>query len=231
MFNSKLVRLALVACGLIAGTGAIADAAEDVGVYVDNPGIARYIETAQGLRQQLPGARARWNEIEATGATFTIRFYRDRAGDQPQPCEGVPINVQVRRGHLNSATYAASTANCKAGTPVNAADDPALHSLLSPTALFQEVSSQIDRGVSGQACIEGNFDDEFGLPTMIHEGCPWVKESDVRIQISDIVSLRQRFWNLAITSTGVVLCLLALAFSHYKRVQRRQEKMPELLLR
>jgi Family of unknown function (DUF6174) len=228
----RIAEIALVAGCCVGGTGSASVAADDVGVYVDNPGIANYIEAANVLRQQLPAARARWNEVAATGATFTITFMPGGARHRAtQPCEGVPVSVRVRNDRVTSATYALSASGCKAGAAVKAADDPYVYSLLSPNSLFQEVSSRIEQGVQGQACIDASFDADFGLPTTFHEGCPWLKESDFRIQISDIVSTQQRFWNLAVTLAGGLLVLFGLAYYHYKQWRRRQEAMPELLLR
>jgi len=220
----------LASCCFGGGTGSAA--ADDVGVYVGNPRIAKYVEAAELLRGQLPAAQARWNQVAATGATFTIAVQAAGARDRvAQPCDGVPITVRVEQGRLTSATYAQSTAHCTAGTAVKATDNPFVYSVLSPSALFQEVGAQIERGVQGQACIDGSFDDDYGLPTDFHEACPWVKDADWRIQISDIVSTRQRFVNLVITLAGGVLGLLVLAYYQYRRVRRRQEAMPELLLR
>lgn len=228
----RTTAIVLVASCLVLGGGTAWAAAEVVGVYVGNPAIAKYVEAAEALRRQLPAAQARWNDVAATGATFTMAFLPPPASHRiARPCDGVPIRVQVAHGRLTAATYAGSAAQCPAGAAVKAADDPRVYSLLSPASLFQEISSQVERGVHGQACVDASFDADFGLPTTLQVGCPGMTDPVLRIQISDIVSTRQQFWNRAATLAGAALVLLGLAYYHYRRVRRRREAMPGLLLR
>ena len=142
-------------------------------------------ENQPWLRQEGQRRQAQWLSGHHERVSYTIA-QRTYGLSEDDPCNRLPVRLQIRGSTIVKATYAATAdARCKRGSVV----DPRVYEfrLLTPDELFHLVDAAANGDpVPSNNCLEARFDESTGLPIKLFRGCTWVSDGGWAARITEI---------------------------------------------
>jgi hypothetical protein len=179
-------------CGtLLLGAGA-AETAEPVVVYTRPPSEIAEQENLEIVLRNLPAQRLKWAAFERKTLSYVVR-QKSVGLLVPDSCEGLPIQIKIVSGKLQSAIYAKSGGRCKNGDPAGRKNPSGEPRYLTPDELFQRVAQadeQLNCYKNSRGCIPTSlyvtYDEKLGMPTKLEDYSRSVSDHYWSLEVSNI---------------------------------------------
>jgi hypothetical protein len=170
----------------------VAGAAEPVVVYTRPPAEIAEQENLETVLRDLPAHTLKWAAFKQSTLSYIVK--QKFAGLLvPDPCEGLPIQVKIVRGQLQSAVYVKSGGRCKAGNSAGPTGPSQERLYLTPEDFFWRVAQaeeQLSCYKKPLGCMPTSlyvtYDEKLGIPIKLEDYSQSVSDHYWSLEVSNL---------------------------------------------